>query len=230
MKYIIGFILFPFLSIAQVNYSAYDAMLKQYVNTSGVVNYTGLKKVEAGFKKSVEDFKSKTPGATASKEEQLAYWINVYNAETIKLVLANFPLKSIQNLDGGKPWDVKRIKAGSSIYSLNDIENMIIRPKFNDPRVHFALNCGAKSCPPLLNSAYQAVSLNSTLDKQARNFINSPLNGTITAKSMTISKIFEWYAKDFGNIVTFVNKYSNTKVEAAVKPVFNTYNWSLNGN
>ncbi|MBK8705831.1 MAG: DUF547 domain-containing protein [Saprospiraceae bacterium] len=106
----------------------------------------------------------------------MAFWINVYNVFTIKLIADNYPLKSIMNLDGGKTWDVERIKIGGELYSLNQIENEIIRPQFKDPRIHFALNCAAKSCPPLYDKAYLPSQLDQQLDERTRSFVNSTNN------------------------------------------------------
>ena len=172
--------------------------------------------------------KNNAPQSTWSKEEQLAYWINAYNAFTVKLILDNPSVKSIKDLHGGKPWDVKWIKIGTKTYSLNGIENDIIRPQFKEPRIHFAVNCAAKSCPPLLNKAWTAQNLNTNLEQQAKLFINNTKFNQITANEVKVSRIFEWYSSDFGNLIDYLNKYSSVKINAKAKVTFIDYNWALN--
>ena len=125
-----------------------------------------------------------------SRNEKMAYWINLYNASTVQLILNNYPTSSIQNINGGKPWDKRWIKSGSKTYTLNEIENSILRPQFKDARIHFAVNCAAKSCPRLMNKAFTASNLNSLLDENARWFINNSTFNDISAKKVEISKIF----------------------------------------
>ena len=115
---------------------------------------------------------------------------------------------------------------GSS-FSNNNIEHDIIRPRFNDPRIHFAVNCAAKSCPPLLNNAYTGQNVNSELDKVTRAFVNSSSN-QITSSSIKLSKIFEWYGEDFGNLIDFLNQYSSKTINSDAKIGYLDYNWSLN--
>ncbi len=158
----------------------------------------------------------------------MAFWINAYNAFTVKLIVDNYPISSIMKLDNGKVWDRKWINIGGKTYSLNNIENDILRPQFKDPRIHFAVNCAAKSCPPLLNRAWTAANLESNFEKQARAFINNPEFNKISAKEVEVSKIFDWYASDFGNLIDYLNKYSSTKINANAKVKFREYDWALN--
>ena len=158
----------------------------------------------------------------------MAYWINAYNAFTVKLILKNYPISSITKLDSGKPWDVKWIKLGEKTYSLNNIEHDILRPTYKDARIHFAVNCAAKSCPPLLNKAWTANNLNATLDKQTKTFINNATFNEIGADVVKLSKIFEWYKVDFGDLIEYINKYSTVKVNQDATIEFVDYNWALN--
>ncbi|HRX30056.1 MAG TPA: DUF547 domain-containing protein [Saprospiraceae bacterium] len=216
-------------SISDINgVEEYDHLLQKYVSSEGFVDYKGLKTEESTLDEVLAYFSTHEPSASASKEEKLAFWINVYNANTIKLILKNYPVSSIMKISSGKAWDVQWIKIGTRTLSLNNIENDIIRPQFNDPRIHFAVNCAAKSCPPILNHAFKANSLNSQLDTQARKFINSTSN-QISANSLKISKIFEWYADDFGNLANFISKYSNVKIALNPRIEYLDYNWDLNG-
>ena len=209
------------------SHEAFNEMLQKFVSTSGTVNYAGWKKSESDLDKYLTSLAVAIPTSTTPKNEGLAYWINAYNAFTIKLILKNYPVARITDLNGGKPWDVQWITLAGKKYSLNDIENKVIRPTFKEPRIHFAVNCAAKSCPPLANKAFTAANLNSMLEQRTKAFINSNLN-TITASKISLSKIFDWYKEDFGNVISFVNKYATTKVNANATIAYNDYNWALN--
>jgi hypothetical protein len=132
------------------------------------------------------------------------------------------------NFDGGKTWDVRRIKIGDKKYSLNNIENDIIRPQFKDPRIHFAVNCAAKSCPPLWNRAFTAENLETALEARTKAFINDPKYNTLSGARAQVSKIFDWYGADFGDLKKFLNQYANTKLKASAVVAFSEYNWDLN--
>ena len=112
--------------------------------------------------------------------------------------------------------------------SLNDIEHKIIRPKFNDARVHFAVNCAAKSCPKLLNEAYVGTKLEEQLDSQTRWFVNHKTFNQLTKSSIKLSKIFEWYAADFGDLIEFLNEYSSVNINDSESITFIEYDWKLN--
>ena len=210
------------------SHQAFDNLLQKYVSASGVVNYSGLKNDQAALDKYLAALSKQAPGKSWSKNASLSFWINTYNAYTIQLILKNYPVKSIQDINKGKPWDLQWIKIGDKTYSLNNIENDIIRPQYKDPRIHFAVNCAAKSCPPLANKAFTETNINSMLDARAKNFINSGMND-ISPSSATVSKIFDWYKADFGNVINFINKYSNVKLNAGATIGYKDYDWNLNG-
>lgn len=210
------------------NHASFDQLLRKHVSSAGKVNYKGFKTDEAKLDAYLKLLENNSPKSDWSRQKKMAFWINAYNAATIKLILKNYPVSSIMKLHGGKPWDVKWIKIGDKTYTLNNIENDILRPKYKDARIHFAVNCAAKSCPPLLNKAWTESNLESNLEKQTRSFIKNTSQNTISAKAITISKIFEWYAVDFGDIITFLNKYSTTKINSGAKVNYKEYDWSLN--
>jgi hypothetical protein len=225
--------LFSFqLLSAQTNHATlhrpFDVLLQKYVSDAGQVNYTGLK----ADKKELNAYCKLLAGNpvldTWSKEEKMAYWINAYNAFTLKLIVDNYPTKSIMNFDGGKTWDVRRIKLGNQKYSLNNIENDILRPQFKDARIHFAVNCAAKGCPPLWNHAFTAENLEATLEARTKAFVNNPKYNEIHTNDVKISKIFEWYAADFGDIKNFLNQHSKTWIKRSASVVFMDYDWGLN--
>lgn len=213
--------------IAKPNHSSFNGLLAKYVSASGNVNYKGLKSTESKLDAYLKDLDANVPAGDWTKDEKLAYWMNAYNAFTIKLILNNYPVSKITDLHGGKPWDQKWISLGGKTYSLNDIEHTIIRPTFKDPRIHFAVNCAAKSCPPLLNKAYTGQNVDRELTKVTKAFVNSASN-KISNSSVEISKIFEWYAEDFGNIIDYLNQYAAEKVDSNAKVGYLPYNWALN--
>ena len=208
------------------DHSAWNDLLKKNVSATGKVNYKGFKADLELLDAYMRSLNEGAPTEAASKEERLAYWINAYNAVTVRLIVSNYPLSSITKLDGGKPWDVKRYANGGKKLSLNDIENNILRP-MGDARIHFALNCAAKSCPPILNEAFTAENVNKLLEQRTRQFINSSRT-VIEKDEIKVSKIFDWYGKDFGNVVDFVNKYAKTKAAKTAKVTFLEYDWNLN--
>ncbi len=209
------------------DHAAFNTMLQKFVSNTGAVNYAGWKKSESTLDAYLVSLAAAIPTSATAKNEALAYWINAYNAYTIKLILKNYPVVKITDLNAGKPWDVQWITLAGKKYSLNDIENKVIRPTFKEPRIHFAVNCAAKSCPPLANKAFTAANLNSMLEERTKTFINSNLN-SITKEKITVSKIFDWYKEDFGNVVAYINKYATTKANANAAISYNEYNWALN--
>ncbi|HMO40733.1 MAG TPA: DUF547 domain-containing protein [Saprospiraceae bacterium] len=214
--------------VAKPDHAAWNDLLKKYVSTDGKVNYKGFKQDMPALEAYLNELTSHPIQSDWSRTEKMAYWINAYNAFTIKLILDNYPLKSIIALDNGKTWDVKRVQLGDKTYSLNGIENDILRPQYKDARIHFAVNCAAKSCPPLLNRAWTGDNLSKYLDQQAKAFINNSKYNKISADAVQISKIFEWYAADFGDIIAYLNKYSNVKINPSATVTYIEYDWALN--
>jgi len=210
------------------SHAAWDALLEKYVSASGKVNYQGFKKEEGKLDSYLATLKNNPPQTDWSRNEKLAYWINVYNAFTVKLIVKNHPVESITDLHGGKPWDVKWIDIGTKTYTLNEVEHDIIRPRFNEPRIHFAVNCAAQSCPPLLNAAYTADKLNTQLEQQTKKFINNSKFNSISASSVEVSKIFDWYKEDFDNLIAFLDKYAQTDINSNASVTYKNYDWALN--
>ncbi len=213
---------------AKPSHSEWDALLRQNVSSSGKVNYKGFKANLGKLDAYLEQLAKNPIQSDWSRGEKMAYWINAYNAFTVKLILDNYPLSSITKLHSGKPWDVKWIKLGDKTYSLNNIENDILRPQYKDARIHFAVNCAARSCPPLLNRAWTASNLNSNFEKQAKAFVNNAKFNQIGADKVMLSKIFDWYGGDFGNLIDYLNKYAATKINSGAKVEFMEYDWALN--
>ena len=224
---------------AAVDHSAYDRLLKKYVNAKGFVNYKGLKADEAALNQYLAQLSKNPPAANASKPEQMAFWINAYNAFTLRLILNHYPLKSIKDI-GAKiqiplvstPWAIKFFSIGGEKMSLDNIEHGILRKKFDDPRVHFALVCASVSCPALRTEAYTAARLESQLEDQGRDFLNNPAKNNISKSKAQLSKYFDWYKGDWTtngqSVVKWVNRYSAVKIDAQTPVSYLVYNWNLN--
>jgi len=213
------------------NHQAWNELAKKYVSASGKVNYKGFKSELDKLKKYIDYLGENPVKSSWSKNEELAYWFNLYNASTVYLITSNYPTSSITKLEKGKPWDKKFIKSGDKTYSLNDIENVIVRPKFKEPLVHVAFNCAAVSCPNLLNEAFVAEKLTAQLTKQVKKWVNDVSKNELTPDKIMVSQIFDWYKTDFdnvGGVIGFINKYSNTKVNEKAKISYLEYNWNLN--
>ena len=157
----------------------------------------------------------------------LAYYINLYNAYTVDLILRNYPTKSIKDIDS--PWTKEFVKVGDTEISLGGIENSVLR-KMNEPRIHFAINCASISCPKLLNEAFTANKIEEQLERVTKEFVNSDKN-EISKNSVKLSSIFDWYKKDFkenGTVIDYVNQYSNTKINSGASVSYKEYDWNLN--
>jgi len=211
------------------SHDAWNTLAQKHISSTGKVNYKGFKADIAAFDAYLKSLADNPVQNSWSRGKKMAYWINAYNAFTIKLIVDNYPVKKITDLEGGKPWDKKWIKLGGKTYSLNNIEHDILRPQFKDARIHFAVNCAAQSCPPVWNKAWTEKNLNGQLERSTKAFVNNSKYNAVGGNEANISKIFEWYAVDFGdNIITYLNKYANTKVATGTAVKYKEYNWALN--
>lgn len=213
-----------------VDFSHQDwhSLLQKHVNADGVVNYKGFKSNQTALDTYIQFLSDNLPQEAWSKNKKLAYWMNAYNAFTVKLIIDNYPLKSIKDIKN--PWDLRIFKLGKKWYNLNEIEHKILR-KMGDPRIHFGINCASFSCPPLLNKAFTEANVQKELAVLAENFVNDSSRNTLTENKIEISKIFNWFAKDFktnGSIIDFLNQYAQIKIASNAKKSFKEYNWNLN--
>ena len=220
-----------------ITHEDFDALLKKYVTEAGNVNYQGFIDENEVFESYLKKLAKHHPNKSWSSAERLAYWINAYNAFTLKLVLDHYPVASIKDIKNGVPfvntvWDIKFIKIEGQTYDLNNIEHGIIRKRFNDPRIHFAVNCASFSCPKLRNEAFTADRLNEQLDDQARYFVNNKDKNIITSDGAQLSKIFLWYGSDFkkngSTVRAFINKYTDEEIAKDTKISYLDYKWNLN--
>ena len=215
-------------SEVNVDHSEWNTLLEKHVSSEGLVDYKGFMKDRAQLNGYLSKLSAMKPTKDWSVQEQLAYYINIYNAYTVDLILNNYPTKSIKDIDG--PWTKDIVPIGDVKISLGGIENSILR-KMNEPRIHFAINCASISCPKLLNEAYTASKINEQLDRVTKEFVNSDKN-EISKNSAKLSSIFDWYKKDFTEdgktVLDYVNKYSDVKVDAGTSVTYKDYNWNLN--
>ena len=215
--------------ISQKNiHDMWNSELKKYVDTEGNVNYRVWKKDSKLLETYLANLENNPPIEQWTKNDSLAYFINAYNAITVKLILDNYPLRSIKDLI--IPWWLKRFKLRDEKVTLNFIEHKILR-KMNEPRIHFAINCASKSCPKLQNEAYYSHKLENQLDNVTSEFINDQTKNKINKNNLMLSKIFSWFKDDFGNkiqLMNFVNKYSNIKFLENARIEYLNYDWNLN--
>lgn len=206
----------------------WNNLLQKYVSADGKVNYKGL----LNHKNEIADLVAKWSSLSIdamSRDEKLAYWINLYNLCTVHTILEHYPIKSIMDISNGKVFDEKRFSVRGEKLSLNDIENVKIRPVFKEPRIHFAVNCAAVSCPPLKNSAWKASTLEQDLEARTKAFINNTSYNKLSKSKVQLSKIFEWYAVDFpSDILDYVRPYSAQTIGSKAKVSYLEYDWALN--
>ncbi len=215
-------------SVETLDHTLWDMLLKKHVDDAGNLDYKAFQSNSIKLKDYL-DYLAKNPiSATASKEERLAYYINLYNAGTVQLILENYPLESIKDIF--RPWGKDRVKIGDNTYSLGEIEHDVLR-KMNEPRIHFAINCASFSCPKLLNEAFTASNVEQLLDKATYDFINDPSKNILSHNAIELSKIFKWYKGDFteGNtLIDYLNKYSDIDISNDSEIHYLTYDWRLN--
>ncbi|MBO2008552.1 DUF547 domain-containing protein [Hymenobacter negativus] len=229
----------PLSAPVAFDHSAFDKLLKKHVNEKGLVNYKAWKADQTAFNHYLDQLSKTPPAANWSKAEQMAYWLNAYNAFTIRLILDHYPVQSIKDI-GAKikipfvttPWAAKFFSIAGEKMSLDNIEHGILRKKFDDPRIHFALVCAALSCPRLRNEAYTAAKLDGQLEDQGRDFLNNPAKNKPGKAAAQLSKYFDWYKGDWTqnnlSVAKWVNKYATVKMDDNTKITYLDYNWNLN--
>ncbi len=216
----------------------YTKILQKYVNSSGLVNYKGLKNDKAEFEQYLKLLSSDPPSDKWSNNEKKEYWINAYNAFTLKLIIDNYPVKSIKDIGPAiqipfvnTPWQKEFFKIGGQEMKLDRIEHDILRKQYNDPRIHFTLVCASRSCPKLRNEAYEAARLDEQLNEQGRAFLADRSKNIITPDKLQLSKIFSWFKGDFtknGSLIDFLNRFSPVKINKDADIDHLSYNWNLN--
>lgn len=230
------------------DYSAWASILANYYDPARGMDYRGLKAKELAGLKALSQRMAAVNVAALNKPEQLAFWINLYNISTVRIVTENYPTASIRDLSTDPIIRLNIFKKdyvpfGKGSMSLNDIENERIRDGFKDARIHFAINCAALSCPPIRPEPYVGARLSAQLDDQAQKFINGPRGVRLEKKgdNLTIhtTKIMDWFGDDFdkwsGGRIAFIRKYASPDKQKTIDSAggktrlsYDDYDWALN--
>jgi len=216
------------------DHSLYAGILDKFLK-NGLVDYRALSADKTALEQYLNKIATLEPGTlkAMSDNEKKAFYINTYNAFTLKAVIDHYPVLSIKKIPG--VWHTFKFKIAGSTLSLSNIEHKILRERFKDPRVHFALVCASLGCPELSDQPYTGKELNAQLNKQTREFIQDPTKVRLnqSRKTLYLSNIFKWYEKDFGDLHLFVSRYlpedkgSFIRTEKP-KIKYVRYDWSLN--
>ena len=233
-------------STAVIDHAPWDGLLKRYLRPGeDGLNRFAYGAVTAEDREILEahlQAMTSLPIGRYHRREQLAYWINLYNLLTVKVVLDHYPVASIRDIDispglfGDGPWEKKLITISGEEVSLNDIEHRILRPIWSDPRIHYAVNCAAVGCPNLRGEAYRGAAVERQLTDAAKAFINSPRALWWTQDGFAVSSIYAWFQEDFGGsdsgILTHLGDYAaddlRQRIGRVVEIVDHDYDWSLN--
>lgn len=219
------------------DHSIFDQLLKKYVN-NGFVSYSSLLQQRAQLDEYLKLISVQNP-ELLGRPAQLAFYINAYNAFTITLILNNLgKIKSIRDI--GKPWDQKTWNIGGKKYSLNEIEHEILRKRFSEPRIHFAIVCASIGCPDLQPYAFTADKLEEQLAQVTKDFFSSPKHLQISGKTVRVSQIFNWFGDDFkqkgASLLDFIMKNADSNTATSLSEIvkkaevkFLDYDWNLNG-
>jgi hypothetical protein len=234
-------------SARQVKHGPWQAFLHRYVrpNADGIAR-VAYDAVTTEDRAELDRYVAALAGERAdslSRPEQLAYWINLYNALTVRLVLDHPGVDSIRDIDispglfGDGPWGKKLFEVEGERLSLNDIEHRILRPLWRDPRLHYALNCASLGCPDLQPHAFSAANAPALLDAAARAYVNHPRAARVTGGRLIVSSIYVWFQEDFGGddagVIAHLRAYAEPDLSTALAGVAriddHAYDWSLNG-
>ena len=228
-----------------IDHSIWDGLLKKYISADGTgLNRFAYGKVSNEDNKALNTYIQKMAGIEISdraRPVQFAYWVNMYNALTIKVILDNYPVKSIRDIDtsgifANGPWGSELVTIEEEVLTLDDIEHAILRPIWKDPRIHYAVNCASIGCPNLGTDAFTAANTQTLLEEGAKAYINSPRGFKINNGKLEVSSIYKWFAYDFGNsekgVIAHLKQYATpankAKLEKVKKISDTDYDWSLN--
>ncbi|MFQ5783796.1 MAG: DUF547 domain-containing protein [Alphaproteobacteria bacterium] len=230
----------------RIDHDAWDGFLKRDVVTSGDgVNRLAYARVSAADRKALDDYIARlaaTPISVYDRAEQLAYWINLYNALTVWVVLDHYPVRSIRDIDispglfSDGPWGRKLVTVEGEKLSLDDIEHRILRPIWRDPRIHYAVNCASIGCPNERREAFTAANADALLTQAARDYVNHPRGAAVSGRRLTVSSLYRWYREDFGGsdagVIAHLRAYADPDLKAALDGVEriadDDYDWALN--
>lgn len=220
------------------SHAPYTALLQEFVNDSGWVNYDGLLRERSRLDAYLQSLSANPPAPQWSSDEREAYWINAYNAFTLQLILDHYPVGSIKDIGPAiqipfinTPWQKKFFSIGGDRMDLDEIEHHILRKEFEDARIHFALVCASRSCAKLRREAYTGARLDEQLNDQARTFLANRNKNIITPDRVQVSKYFKWFKKDFkrrGTVIEYLNQFAPVQILPDAEIDYLEYNWNLN--
>ncbi|WP_425403229.1 DUF547 domain-containing protein [Hwanghaeella sp.] len=232
-------------STATIEHGAWDQFLGKYVypDQTGVnrIPYGQVSDQDHAILKAYIARLSGLTITTYNRAEQEAYWVNLYNALTVDVILDHYPVKSIRDIDisglfSDGPWGKDLVEIEGHGVSLDDIEHRILRPIWQDPRTHYVVNCASIGCPNLLPVAVTAGTLDEIKTEAARAYVNHPRGVTIEGETATVSKIYDWFSEDFGGsentIRAHLMLYADPALAKAIEQVEDfdyAYDWALNG-
>lgn len=232
-------------SSTHVDHSAWAHFLDKYlvIGKPGSVTLVRYASVTPEDKESLSKYLAALGSITTAKlnrDEQKAFWINLYNVLTVHTILDHYPVSSIKDISSGwfssGPWDMKLVKVAGIELSLNDIEHRILRPIWKDSRVHYAVNCASLGCPNLQTEPFTAENTDRLLIKAAQEFVNSPRGAKLTGSTLFLSSIYDWFEVDFGGtdatLVAHLEKFAASALASKLKnfrgSISYDYNWDLN--
>ena len=229
--YILLFILS--FGVTNAQNSNFNELLQAYVDDKGNVDYKSIKSNESKLDSYLSYLNETSVKKDWSDNKEKAFWINVYNAYTLKIILNNYPLKSITNINikGKTAWKTPFVKVGGKTYTLDHVEHQILRKNFKDARIHVGVNCASVSCPKLANIAFTETNIEKELERLMKEFINDPAKNKLNNKKIEISEIFNWFKEDFssyGSVIDYINIYADEKVAKKARIKYLPYDWSLN--
>lgn len=234
------------LSKARIDHTKWQQFLDHniIIDDEGItlINYTAISKSDIALLNDYINTQEKVKVMQYNRQEQLAYWINLYNALTVKLILEHYPVSSIKdiNISPGLfsigPWSANLIRVDNVALSLNDIHNRIIRPIWNDPRTHYAINNATIGAANLSPKAYSGRQIINQLNSAAKNYINSLRGVQVIDNKLIVSKIYDWFEQDFGsskqNVIIHLKQFANNKLKQRLSTISTVdgyqYNWHLN--
>lgn len=233
---------------AVVDHAIWDDLLAKYLQSraggANLFDYAGLASSapdRADLARYL-DLLSATPVSSLNRDEQMAFWINLYNVLTVKVVVDHLPVASIRDIDispgilSSGPWGKELVSIEGQALSLNDIEHRILRPIWRAPFVHYAVNCASIGCPDLKASAWTADKLDADLEAAARAYVNDPRGVRIDGDAIVVSRIYDWFIEDFGgsekSVLAHLKTYADAKLLADLKRIDRiddtAYDWRLN--
>lgn len=233
-------------STLRVDHDAWRDFLSKYlVRDEDGVNRVRYGRVAPGDRQALARYVGrleKTPVSRLGRPEQLAYWINLYNALTVRVILDHYPVNTILRINTSPgwfaigPWGEKLVRVEGEALSLDDIEHRILRPIWRDPRIHYAVNCASVGCPNLAASPYTAEKADAMLDEGARAYVNHPRGVHLTAYGPVVSSIYHWYVEDFGGddagVLAHLKRYAApglaARLAAFSRLADHAYDWDLN--